>query len=300
MIDLYTISEKYNPARVSEKQKSLVVNSGSPYLYKVYRLFTGNIQLTDSLTKKTFTIKDNILSNVYTQRGPFYSRITKYISEEISSVELAKAISDRKSSNRNFNLYLELYCELASMHVAYQNDDYFNSFIHIYRVLERIAYAFPMIYARKTCDFSRTYSLLKSFLESKDKGELGFFRKAIKVIFKDDDILNFTFDIDLTTYAELNLQDKFYDVYTKKLFPGDTILDPTTNKTRIVINFINVGDAIITTRNKIVHSLSDGDKLLCSDFIDLNIFFKSAIRPYFAWLSVLFLEIVRDNYNDFE
>jgi len=299
MSELFTISEKYNPARVSEKQKPLVVNSGSPYIYKVYRLFTGNIQLTDSLSKKTFTINDDILSSIYKRRGPFYSKITKYISEEISSVELAKAIDDRPSSNSNYNLYLELYCELASMHIAYQNGDYFKSFIHIYRVLERIAYAFPMIYARKTCDFSRTYSLLKSFLESKDKGELGFFRKALNVIYKDDDILKFTFEIDLTTYAKLNLQDKFFEVYTKKLFPGDTILDPTTDNTKIVINFINVGDAIITTRNKIVHSLSDGDKLLCSDFIDLNVFLKSAIKPYFAWFSVLFLEILRDNYNGF-
>ena len=102
MSELFTISEKYNPARVSEKQKPLVVNSGSPYIYKVYRLFTGNIQLTDSLSKKTFTINDDILSSIYKRRGPFYSKITKYISEEISNVELAKAIDDRPS-NRNYS-----------------------------------------------------------------------------------------------------------------------------------------------------------------------------------------------------
>ena len=78
------------------------------------------------------------------------------------------------------------------------------------------------------------------------------------------------------------------------------MLDETTDNSKIVIKFPNVGDAIVTTRNKLVHSLSDRDKLNCSDFIDLDLFLKSTIKPYFQWIGVLFLEIMRDNYEDFD
>ena len=159
-------------------------------------------KIIEGYSKKKYVIKDNILSAIFRQPGPFYHKIAKYISDEISSDDLVKALSNRRLSYKNSGFYIELYNELASMHIAYMEGEFFKSFIHIYRILERISYAFPMIYARKSSDFSKSYGLLKSFLETKDTGELGFFKNALSVIYKDDDTLDITFEIDL---SKLNL-----------------------------------------------------------------------------------------------
>lgn len=298
MSELFTISEEYKARKVAKKRAPLVVSDASPYIYKVYRLITGNIELTEVITGKKYSLTEDFLSNVYCQQGQFYHKIAKYISDDISSNYLASAISNLSFSNKNFDFYKQLYNELASMHVAYRNEDYLKSFIHIYRVLERIAYALPMIYARKSKDFAKTFALLKKFMDAKDKGELGFLKKALQVIYDGDNILNVSFDIDLTNYAPLNLQNLYYDTYTTKLLKND-MLDPSTDQNKIAIKFISVGDAIIITRNQIAHSLSDGEKLLCSDFVEINTFLRTAIKPYFTWISVLFLGIMRDNYDNY-
>ena len=156
-----------------------------------------------------------------------------------------------------------------------------------------------MIYSRRSSSFEKTFGLLKSSFEAKDKGELGFFKKALSVIYSGDDTLDITFEIDLSEYACSGIREKYYKVYTTNQY-FSSILDETTDNSKIVIKFPNVGDAIVTTRNKLVHSLSDRDKLNCSDFIDLDLFLKSTIKPYFQWIGVLFLEIMRDNYEDFD
>lgn len=299
MSELFSISETYKARKLAKKRASLSVSDASPYIYKVYRLITGNIELTNKFSKKKYIIQDDILSRIYNRPGPFYHKIAKYISDEITSDDLVRALSNRKMSHKNTGFYIEMYNEIASMHIAYEEGEFFKSFIHIYRILERISYAFPMIYSRRSSSFDKTFGLLKSSFEAKDKGELGFFKKALSVIYSGDDTLDITFEIDLSEYACSGIREKYYKVYTTNQY-FSSILDETTDNSKIVIKFPNVGDAIVTTRNKLVHSLSDRDKLNCSDFIDLNLFLKSTIKPYFQWIGVLFLEIMRDNYEDFD
>lgn len=107
MSELFSISETYKARKLAKKRASLSVSDASPYIYKVYRLITGNIELTNTFSKKKYIIQDDILSRIYNRPGPFYHKIAKYISDEITSDDLARALSNRKMSHKNIGFYID-------------------------------------------------------------------------------------------------------------------------------------------------------------------------------------------------
>lgn len=296
MKELFSIIDT-SKSKISIGGSSLKVNDNSPYLYKIYRLFTGRVLITSNYFSKSVNIKEDYLGlYLNSQRHNFYHKLASYWSDELTLEKFSIIIGDKKIQYQNIEFFRQLFNEICSYHFALKAHNYTKSFVHIYRVLELIAYAFPMIYTIRTKEFKGSYQLLKQFLDNKDvKGELGFLKKSLEVIYgKDSDISRISIDIDLRSLP-LNLIDPIEKAYRNTI---DTkwIHDDTTENI-LAIKFLNVGSAIINLRNRTFHNLNNSSNLHCHHFIDLDLFYKNSITPFFSWIGILYLEILRTIYG---
>lgn len=82
-------------------------------------------------------------------------------------------------------------------------------FVHLYRTLEFMSYSFPLIYASKSKSYRGTYDSLKKFLAGDSGGELKFFDKFLKEIFKTN---FFTFDENTLTFKFKNEMELFIEI----------------------------------------------------------------------------------------
>ncbi len=81
--------------------------------------------------------------------------------------------------------YKEILLEMV--HFFYRNNraEGCVAFLHLYRFLERVSYAFPLTYSITTEDYKGTYDSLKEFF-GEGKGELKFFSKFIEEVIEKD------------------------------------------------------------------------------------------------------------------
>ena len=196
-----------------------------------------------------------------------------------------KAINKYIQINRRNNfVHRQLLAELTNALITI-NDSPIESFVHIYRALEFMSYSFPLIYASKSMDYRGSYKHLKDFMGGESEGELKFFKRFLKVLFKDNDIYErYKFDVFFMNGTELLIEAEFQRVIKENYysFDGNTMH----------IGFANVIDLIITIRNHFFHMLigKGGDNFYDTSYDKRDIF--EALNPIFInWLTIIYKEI---------
>ena len=147
-----------------------------------------------------------------------------------------------------------------------------------------MSYSFPLIYAAKSMDYRGSYKHLKDFMRGESEGELKFFKKFLEVLFKDNYIYDYEFDVFFMNGTELLIEAEFQRVIKENYysFDGNTMH----------IGFANVIDLILTIRNHFFHMLigKGGDNFYDTTYDKRDIF--EALNPVFInWLTMIYREI---------
>lgn len=282
-----------------EKAKNLFVSDNSPTIYKIYRLFTGQIKLSCEDTLRTCNVQDNVIAAYYASKSDsFIETLSDYVIDvdDVDDVDrpemFSKYFDNQKLSVRNKTYFQELFDEICSYQFAISKSNYVAAFIHEYRIIEYIAYACPLIYAVRSHDFYATFGHLQNFINNAGKGELGFFKTAIDKIFERDAIFPTTFDISLTGIPNGNIKESYSKVLSICLH-SDWLGASSTEET-FAIEFRNVGSALIELRNKIFHhSLNNPKNILASRLLDINHFMEIVTPTFFTWLGVIYLGVFK-------
>lgn len=290
------IEELCSSSDFSEKSELLSVSDDSPMAYKIFRLFTGRVKISCEVTHRLCEINNDTISFCYSRNyDGFITKIASYIIEEddINSVEwLSNEISKGRLRYRNINYFQELYDELCNYYFAVNDNNYVAAFVHEYRMIEYIAYAYPLIYAVRSNDFYMTFGHLKNFVNNQGKGELSFFQSAINKIFAKDDILSTSFDISLENISNEKVKNSYCDILRNYIKPEWQ--HPSTTDDLFAIKFNQVGSVLIELRNKIFHhSVNTQNNLLASRLLDMNFFMELITPTFFNWLSVVYLEVFK-------
>lgn len=274
----------------------LMVSDDSPNSYKIFRLFTGQVKLSCEDTSREYEVRNNALATHY---GAAYANFAQIIAtyiideEDIDSITWLGSIIQRPGLKRkNIKYFQELYDEVCAYHLAISANNYVQAFVHEYRIIEYIAYAYPLIYAVSSRDFYTTFGHLKKFIENEGRGELGFLKQAINVIFKDNDIFSTSFDIPLDTISNPNIREGYISVFNSCI--AKKWLHNSATESLVAIKFNCVGSVLIELRNKIFHhSVNTSNNFLASQLIDINLFTKLTTPIFFTWLGVIYTEIFK-------
>ena len=195
-----------------------------------------------------------------------------------------KAINKYIQTNRKNNfVHRRLLAELTNALITIDTSP-IETFVHIYRALEFMSYSFPLIYAAKSMDYRGSYKHLKDFMRGESEGELKFFKKFLEVLFKDNYIYDYEFDVFFMNGTELLIEAEFQRVIKENYysFDGNTMH----------IGFANVIDLILTIRNHFFHMLigKGGDNFYDTTYDKRDIF--EALNPVFInWLTMIYREI---------
>lgn len=279
----------------SEESRNLSVSDESPTAYKIFRLFTGMVKISCEITSRTCEISNDTIALCYSRsHDDFITKIASYVIEEedVDSVEwLSNEVSKQRLKYRNIQYFRELYDELCNYYFAVNDNNYVAAFVHEYRMIEYIAYAYPLIYAVRSNDFYMTFGHLKNFVSNQGKGELSFFQSAINKIFADD-ILSTSFDISLESISNENVKNIYCEILRNYIKPE--WLHTSTTDDLFAIKFNQVSSVLIELRNKIFHhSVNTHNNLLASRILDMNFFMKLITPTFFNWLSVVYLEVFK-------
>ncbi|TPW24231.1 hypothetical protein FH712_09955 [Marinobacter nauticus] len=225
-------------------------------------------------------------------------RFPKIISSEHKASDIASYVENNKRLNRRF--YKNVLLEISNFILQTEKGSHTSAFIYIYRLLENIAYAFPLIYVSKTNDFSKSYDYLKNLMdENRTGGEKDFLKKFIEVLYKDDPQSEATFDFDIKARSESDQKKIFEMLYQlcKKDMLGDATLSPRT----LSIRFTEVGSFLINIRNRFFHFSNNGQKNIDSETLyDSDYVFSLINCQFMQWISNIFMGIFIHNFEQYE
>ena len=288
------------------------VSESSNIVTSILRILSGTVMIENVTKNKLLDLRKfcnkppQISNSCYIEHfsginshriaGIFY----KALSDDISINDYNTFSKKVIHSNAGFfkTLYNEiLYC-IWNKHTGKDT----NSFIHIYRILEHISYAFPFLYISKTKDFIGSYNKFKSFFNSQSgdkKSELSFFKSFLSLSLKDDA----EFSPLLSREMIFNLigedeHKKNYLNVIKKHIDNDLIISSSLIDYSLVINWSTIPQLIINLRNKYFHyNNSQADNITSDEIIDSDQFFMNLNSNFIKWFTILFIIILNTLYD---
>lgn len=281
--------EEAMPAR-SLKGLPAVLHIGStPVNFKVslIRLLTG-----------TLNVRCNFKNIVIKQRIN-YSQLPYNHNKQISGLTLRRAIQPYKikdlstyvikTRSANYKFYKELFVEFSNYFLRKNEHNEVTAFLHLYRILESIAYCFPLVWASRAKDYEGTFIKLKDYFNGPKTGELGVFKRFI------DDIINPSI---LNTQVQISInsihpdwQKSYYQSIYKNIISTDIV--SYTEFSDITVKCHCLTDLLISLRNQYFHFLTGQSHNLGSeDVVESNEFFGIINEIMANWLAVIFFEIL--------
>ncbi|EEB32603.1 hypothetical protein [Desulfovibrio piger] len=214
------------------------------YLFVVLLLIKGAFSIQNrNLQVNTVQAKDLTVLGVLGAKEDV-------LNDYIGRINGIKTISEEIYRNNNFYKFVLL--ELCSCFIYQRTKQGGMAFLHVYRILEKIAYAIPLIYVRKTTDFDKTFEQLKSFFNSMDKnsGELLFLKIALKKLL-DDQEKAYKFPLKLDSSEKKWISICLSEEHKQNLLSG----------TSIELTIIEYIDFVVNIRNRFFHALSGKNHL---------------------------------------
>jgi hypothetical protein len=151
-------------------------------LHETLRLITGSANVQDRSNDQVFPLTNNEL-RVGRSRSANPVRILSTVFDNALSLE--EYINFIQTVGiRNTNFFTKLRDEVLLSLLAKRKRRFTESFLYLYRVLELVSVAFPMLYATTHKDFYDVHNFLKSLLSTDKDGDLRILQKAIPHISK--------------------------------------------------------------------------------------------------------------------
>ncbi|WGY47019.1 hypothetical protein [Vibrio sp. ABG19] len=264
----------------------------------ILRLLSGNVELLHKYKNKTVKSRVNYFSSDLSSFKNWKTEFPSYISDDIKSDDLALFINNTKYINRNF--YSVILSEISQFIFHKDRKSHTSAFIYIYRILEKISYAFPLIYTSKTQDFQKSFNVLKELMVGdSEKKELGFFKVFIKTLYREDSISDTSVDIEFLASDNDVKSQMFREV--KSVIPSEAIHGDTDEPDKLSIKYCEMGSFIINIRNRFFHNLNGGAKNIESNkIVDSDELFSFINPAAMYWIATVLLGVVSFSLSEFQ
>lgn len=295
---VFSYEEGLSDKAQKKLNKSLLVDDKSSSLLLIIRLLSGSIKLTNNFSAKAIPCKKNYFAlDLKGFKNKWGKEFPNLISENIEPDDIATFINNNKFVNRKF--YDNLLNELSHFVYESNKNSHTTAFIFIYRLLEKVSYAFPMIYTSRTQDFVRSFNDLKDLMTSdSEKKELGFFKKFVEVLYEKDPI--FLTSIDMDIYDENSEIQIMLFKELKRVLDERIIHADTDEPSKLSIKFGDMGSFIVTIRNRFFHNMNGHpNNIKSSNVPDSNLLFLSINDRALYWIATVFLGILSYNISEY-
>ncbi len=195
---------------------------------------------------------------------------------------------------RNDQFFQSIFEEMMFSVFYRARNEFLPSFLHLYRTLELISIAFPMLYTSLEKDFKRSHDFLKTLVASDRDGDLKIFERSITFIANDQNYRRMQFLFDVRTVGAPADGALYSEI--KRVIGSETIgtkIDWDDINLEFKVNFDNMSSFIAALRNRMFHyrvseinigvAASHGSDTVCRLVIDEMI----------NWFGLLYVEMIR-------
>lgn len=295
----FSYSENLSEIIHSQLPEDLKIKgSGDPELLLTLRLLSGNVKLTHNYSNKVVESRVNYFSGDLIAPQNWKRDFPRLFSENTTANDLSIFIQSIRFTNRSF--YSAILSEISQFFLHTDKGSHTSAFIYVYRVLERVSYAFPLIYASKTQDFLKSFKELQNLMVGdKEKKELGFFKKFIYTIYKDDDISETSIDININSEEDVVREQIFKSL--KGVVEDSVFHENTVEYHTLSIKYNDMGGFIIGLRNRFFHNLSSGGGNIESNkIVDSDELFSFVNPMAMHWIAMVFLQVTIYSLSEFQ
>ena len=195
-----------------------------------------------------------------------------------------------KTIGRNTKFYRELLVEFLHYFNETNAEVHSKAFLHLYRILESMAYCFPLLWAGRAREYEKTFEQLRSYFSDPKIGEL----KVMKMFLKGflDPVALYDIPMTITVQSpQLDWQTRYFKTLVESIDKDD--LYGSSLNTSLDIRFGAITDLAIVLRNRYFHFLTGKGNAFSSDDIpDADEFFRCVNEVLLNWLGVVFFQIL--------
>jgi hypothetical protein len=267
-------------------------NADNSYQYLLVRLLLGTIGVDRAGVKVRSRVDYSVLPPIAQMKTPAVA-VKSFLADYESGISVEKFISVTRGDNRNF--YRDLLLEFSNFQIQTHRSCHTAAFVFLYRVLERLAYATPLLYVSTQKDYFGTFNDLKALLTADVNGELGLFKKFLaQGKFIDRVKLDVTYKIKFS--SEDGYQAKYYKL-TSKVYNNFVSKDPVAHE--FEVKFSDVSELLKNIRNRFFHARTgDGQLNIASDDMpDSDEYFGCVNQVFGSFLGVVVLQTIATKYQ---
>ena len=287
---------KYSESSDSlKKQPNLDLEQSSSPRLRVFRLLSGTTSITDTYANKKYKFRRNYLHFPFKDNSRIGAKciLDLFPGEDFSLEDVNNMFANNAT---NFGFFSKIEGETIKCLIAIRQESYIESFVHLYRIIECMTYATPLLYASKNKDFIKTYESLKSCFTNTNSGELEFFKTFIINTFHNEDFFNLTIDLSLSSEEYECDQDNLRRLVVKhSQVKNGYLFNGNPEDVEFEFEFIKFFSFLIILRNRFFHLLQGGWKENISrvDTEYPELLFKAIIHNGLNWVAIILFEILK-------
>lgn len=284
MTDRFIPVEIFSLEQVSSCPSNMIYgNSNVLRYYKIelYRLLTGVSAFKCDFTGTTIHQKSNFSKLPFKYSKNLNPKIGRNISMD------TKKLINSLSNQNNRGFYDEILKEFYCYFYEYNLNNHLSCFVHLYRILERIAICIPLVYAASTPNYQGVFNDFKKYFLDNKIGELKVLEKFIPS-FIDSNILNMKFQLNFEPLAN-NWHENHFNAI-KKI----NLHESASPYSNLEFKYEKILSLIINIRNKYFHALTGANNSFkANEIIHSNEFFKTINPVCCNWLGYIIIQVLK-------
>lgn len=267
-------------------------NADHSYQYLLIRLLLGTAKISRGRIRGKQAVDYSSLPAIFQTKTPA-NAVKDFLMSYSIGGSVERFIKLTLGDNREF--YKEILSEFLNFQIQTLQGSNTSAFVFLYRILERVSYSVPLLYASTQSDYRGTFKDLKAILNPDIEGELGLFKKFLNQgKFIDPIKLQVAQKISFGSTSRHGAD--YYKLTCKKY---DNFVSKNNVDLELEIKFSDIPEFLVNIRNRFFHlRIGDGrGNITTIDMPDSDEYFGK-INPVIAsFLAIVTLHTISSKYH---
>ena len=273
--------------------KPFGVNDDGAPVFECLRLLTGTVDIYHKSTLQTLRSRHCFLTQSSRRlgRGTLKSIVSRVFDQDLTIEDAAAYLTKGGSDNKKF--WSELNAEICLCLDARSKKRNVEAFLYLYRMLEMVSLALPLVYASSQPDYKKALDFLKALSSNPRDGDLAIFKQFSRSIATEGGYTALTFDFFVrhqNASWRAEAQSQIESHILSELSAAACFSD---NGEKFSIPFAEMSSFYVTFRNKLFHNSQSGSNFRLDPLFGASSLCGIVIDQTLYWFTLVVVEIVK-------
>lgn len=281
------------PGICADQGRPFGLNENGVPLFECIRILAGSVDIKNKesgkITKNRFSYQ--LQSKVFFRKNTIRKIVLNMFDGDIT-VDEFKAVLERGSvDNREF--WEELRSEICFCIVARHEGRFVEAFLYLYRILELVSIALPLVYASSEPDYRKSMQFLKELAKNERDSDLSVFKSFVISAEKTGGYERLSVDFPIPLSCSSQKSEIMRQLQSYVISSGPIKADPIAGDEGFSVRFSSVPLYIISIRNRLFHNSRSNDNFRMDPLRGAGGICEMIVDPGLYWFSLVLIEIVK-------